>query len=97
VIVRATKLNGLQIRPPLQKARALSRSVPLLSLEERSRQNLETWSEPADNSIALLSRQLSPGEAVARGSVRLEGDEAALERFVEIFAWPSPETFAAAV
>jgi len=50
-----------------------------------------------ENFIALLSRQLSPGEAVARGRARLEGDEAALERFVEIFAWPSSETFAAAV
>jgi DNA-binding HxlR family transcriptional regulator/putative sterol carrier protein len=48
-----------------------------------------------DSFIGLLSRQLSPGEATASGRVRLDGDEAALERFVEIFAWPSPATLAA--
>jgi DNA-binding HxlR family transcriptional regulator len=47
-----------------------------------------------DSFIGLLSRQLSPGEAAASGRVRLDGDEAALERFVEIFAWP-PATLAA--
>ena len=47
-----------------------------------------------DTFIGLLSRQLSPSEAVASGMVRVDGDKAALERFVEIFAWPSPGTLA---
>jgi DNA-binding HxlR family transcriptional regulator len=48
-----------------------------------------------DSFIALLSQQLSPSRAVAAGRVRIEGEEAALERFVEIFAWPLPATVAA--
>jgi len=48
-----------------------------------------------DSFIGLLSQQLSPGEGAASGRVRLEGDDSALERFVEIFAWPSPATLAA--
>jgi len=48
-----------------------------------------------DSFIALLSRQLPASQAVARGRVRIEGEEAALERFVEIFAWPLPATVAA--
>ena len=47
-----------------------------------------------DTFIGLLSRQLSPSEAVASGMVRVDGDEAALGRFVEVFAWPSPATLA---
>jgi DNA-binding HxlR family transcriptional regulator/putative sterol carrier protein len=43
-----------------------------------------------DSFIGLLSQELSPGEAAASGRIRLDGDEAALARFVEIFAWPSP-------
>jgi DNA-binding HxlR family transcriptional regulator/putative sterol carrier protein len=41
-----------------------------------------------DSFLGLLSQQLSPNEAVASARVRLEGDESALERFVELFAWP---------
>jgi hypothetical protein len=41
-----------------------------------------------------LSQQLSPSQAVATGTVQVEGEEAALERFVKIFAWPSPATMA---
>jgi DNA-binding HxlR family transcriptional regulator/putative sterol carrier protein len=48
-----------------------------------------------DSFIALLSQQLSPGQAVATGRVQIDGEEAALERFVEIFAWPSPATVVA--
>ena len=44
----------------------------------------------------LLSQQLSAKEALATGRMRIEGDEGALERFVEIFAWPMPTTIAAA-
>jgi hypothetical protein len=42
-----------------------------------------------------LSQVLSPREAAASGKVRLEGDEDALDRFVEIFAWPPPVTLTA--
>ena len=38
----------------------------------------------------LLSQRLSARKAVARRKVWVEGDEAALDRFVEIFAWPLP-------
>ncbi len=48
-----------------------------------------------DSFIALLSQQLSASQAVATGRVQVEGEEAALERFVEIFAWPSPATVVA--
>jgi DNA-binding HxlR family transcriptional regulator len=40
----------------------------------------------------VLSQQLSPSEAVATGSVQLDGEQAALDRFVALFAWPSPAT-----
>ncbi len=43
-----------------------------------------------DSFIGLLSQRLSTSQAVATGRVQVEGDEAALERFVEIFAWPLP-------
>ena len=42
--------------------------------------------------IGLLSQQLSPDDALASGRIRFEGDEAALKRFTELFAWPTPET-----
>jgi putative sterol carrier protein len=45
-----------------------------------------------DTFIALLSQQLSPSEAVATGSVQLDGEQAALDRVVALFAWPSPAT-----
>lgn len=48
-----------------------------------------------DSFIGLLSRDLDPGEAVAGGSVALEGDPTALDRFVEIFAWPAAATASA--
>lgn len=37
---------------------------------------------------ALLAREIGPGEAVAGGHVRLTGDPALLERFVEVFRIP---------
>jgi DNA-binding HxlR family transcriptional regulator len=37
---------------------------------------------------ALLAREIGPGEAVAGGHVRLTGDSALLERFVEVFRIP---------
>lgn len=43
-----------------------------------------------DSFIGLLSGRLSPGEAALSGRMQLDGDETALERFVEIFAWPTP-------
>ena len=45
-----------------------------------------------DSFISLLSGELSPSEARSSGRVRLEGDETALDRFVRMFAWPSPAT-----
>lgn len=45
-----------------------------------------------DSFIGLLSGEMSPAEAAASGRVAVEGNETALERFVEIFAWPSPGT-----
>jgi DNA-binding HxlR family transcriptional regulator/putative sterol carrier protein len=45
-----------------------------------------------DSFIGLLSRRLSPSEAMASGRVRLEGDRAGLDRFVELFAWPETAT-----
>jgi putative sterol carrier protein len=48
-----------------------------------------------DSFVGLLSQELSPREAAASGRVQLDGDEAALERFVEIFAWPPPVTLTA--
>jgi DNA-binding HxlR family transcriptional regulator len=48
-----------------------------------------------DSFVGLLSQVLSPREAAASGKVRLEGDEDALDRFVEIFAWPPPVTLTA--
>jgi DNA-binding HxlR family transcriptional regulator/putative sterol carrier protein len=47
-----------------------------------------------DSFIGLLSQKLSPRRAVASGRVGLEGDKRALKRFVEIFAWPSPQAVA---
>jgi DNA-binding HxlR family transcriptional regulator/putative sterol carrier protein len=41
-----------------------------------------------DTFLGLLSQQLSPRQAVAAGNVGVEGDESALDRFVELFAWP---------
>lgn len=38
---------------------------------------------------ALLHRELSPEEALASGRVEVEGDAAALQRFVKLFALPS--------
>jgi DNA-binding HxlR family transcriptional regulator len=37
---------------------------------------------------ALLAREIGPGEAVAGGHVRLTGDPALLERFLEVFRIP---------
>ncbi len=42
---------------------------------------------------ALLHGQLSPKEALTIGRIEVEGDAAALERFVKLFALPSPEQF----
>ncbi|HEX8860498.1 MAG TPA: winged helix-turn-helix transcriptional regulator [Actinomycetes bacterium] len=44
---------------------------------------------------ALLAGELSPGEAVAGGAVRLTGDPALLDRFVEAFHVPPPPASAA--
>ncbi len=41
--------------------------------------------------IALLAQRLTPADALATRAVEVEGDPAALSRFVEIFAWPVPE------
>lgn len=49
-----------------------------------------------DTFIGLLSQDVSPTEALGRGRARVEGDQMALQRFVEIFAWPAPEAFAPA-
>lgn len=40
----------------------------------------------------LLTRQLSPADAVATGVVTLDGDAPALERLVELFAFPALPT-----
>jgi len=40
---------------------------------------------------ALLHGQLLPKEALTTGRIEVEGDAAALERFVKLFALPSPE------
>lgn len=48
-----------------------------------------------DGFLALLSGRLSPTEAVAGGNVRLAGRQAALQRFVKMFAWPPHATVAA--
>lgn len=39
----------------------------------------------------LLTRQLTPAEAVATGAVTLDGDTSALPRLVELFAFPTLE------
>jgi DNA-binding HxlR family transcriptional regulator len=44
---------------------------------------------------ALLAGELSPSEAVASGVVRLTGDPALLDRFVEVFHIPPPPASAA--
>ncbi len=41
--------------------------------------------------VALLAQRLTPADALATRAVEVEGDQAALSRFVEIFAWPVPE------
>jgi DNA-binding HxlR family transcriptional regulator len=41
---------------------------------------------------ALLAGELSPGEAIESGSVRLTGDPGLLTRFVEVFSIPPPPT-----
>jgi DNA-binding HxlR family transcriptional regulator/putative sterol carrier protein len=38
--------------------------------------------------FALRRREVSPAEAVSSGRVRVEGDKAALRRFVDVFGWP---------
>jgi putative sterol carrier protein len=38
---------------------------------------------------ALLTRRLTPDEAVASGAVTLDGDTSALPRLVELFDFPS--------
>ena len=38
---------------------------------------------------ALLTRQLTPADAVASGAVTLDGDVSALARLVELFDFPS--------
>lgn len=43
-----------------------------------------------DSFIGLLSGELSPRAGRADGKVAVEGDASALERFVELFAWPAP-------
>jgi DNA-binding HxlR family transcriptional regulator len=43
---------------------------------------------------ALLAGELRPGEAVASGAVRLTGDPALLDRFVEVFHIPPPASAA---
>lgn len=45
-----------------------------------------------DTFIALLAQQLDPGGALDSGAVEIDGDAAALNRFVEMFAWPLAET-----
>ena len=47
-----------------------------------------------DSFVALLAGELEPEDAVTSGRVAIEGDPAALRRFVEIFAWP-PRTLPA--
>ena len=37
----------------------------------------------------LLTRQLSPAEAVASGAITVDGDEAALAQLVELFEFPA--------
>ena len=41
--------------------------------------------------IALLAQRLEPADALATRAVKIEGDPAALSRFVDIFAWPIAE------
>lgn len=41
--------------------------------------------------IALLAQRLEPADVLARRGVEIEGDPAALSRFIDIFAWPMPE------
>jgi DNA-binding HxlR family transcriptional regulator len=40
-----------------------------------------------DTFVALLSRSLTPAQALARGDVELTGPTEALDRFVDLFAW----------
>lgn len=46
---------------------------------------------------ALLGGELSAAEALARGQVEIEGDAAALQRFVSMFALRAPEQLAPAL
>jgi DNA-binding HxlR family transcriptional regulator len=41
--------------------------------------------------IALLAQRVEPADVLARRAVEIEGDPAALSRFIDIFAWPVPE------
>jgi len=45
--------------------------------------------------VGLLSQRLTPRAGVANGKVHIEGDQAALERFVEIFTWPAAQPLTA--
>jgi DNA-binding HxlR family transcriptional regulator/putative sterol carrier protein len=49
-----------------------------------------------DAFIGLLSQELSPRDGVASGKIRVTGNESALERFVELFAWPASTALATA-
>lgn len=43
----------------------------------------------ADTFIALMAGRVSAADSLANGSVALEGERSALERFVQAFAYPS--------
>jgi putative sterol carrier protein len=45
----------------------------------------------ADTYIALMAGRVSAADALARGSVTLEGKRSALERFIDAFAYPSAQ------
>jgi len=44
--------------------------------------------------IALLTHKAPPAEALAAGDAELDGDRAALDRFLEAFRWPARELVA---
>ena len=78
------RIDGEAFHAAVHRGRVSSGQGPATAPAMVVSTDLETF-------IALLARRLEPSEALATSDVEIEGDPAALGRFVGIFAWPLPE------
>jgi DNA-binding HxlR family transcriptional regulator/putative sterol carrier protein len=85
----------LRVRTDVFEVRVASGEVSAeqVSAARRADSVIET---DVDGLLGLLSGSLSPAAALELGHARVTGAEGALERFVELFGWPTAEAERAA-